>query len=159
MEYLPNDTATIVLKLLEKRKQTFSKSTVRFEEQYFDYDGEGAFQEHPLCFYPNNRLVKYGKKYKVSNSVDQDFCSKNFQTHSDFTSGIFRGDFKKETVGGVQQLEIIILHHSSFILHHSSFFIHPSSFFIHPSFILRLLSFSACFFGVGGCRKNPMFFF
>ena len=39
-----------------------------------------------------------------------------------------------------QQLEIIILHHSSFILHH------PSSFFIHPSFISRLLSFSACLF-------------
>ena len=47
----------------------------------------------------------------------------------------------------------IILHHSSFILHHSSFILHyssfilhyPSSFFIHPSFIMRLLSFSACF--------------
>ena len=32
-----------------------------------------------------------------------------------------------------QQLEIIILHHSSFILHPSSFFIHPSSFFIYSS--------------------------
>ena len=47
----------------------------------------------------------------------------------------------------LQQLEIIILHHSSFILHilHSSFiilhhpslfFIHASSFFFHPSFNL-----------------------
>ena len=51
-----------------------------------------------------------------------------------------------------QQLETIILHHSSFILHHpSSPFItlyhHSSSFIIiiHPSFISRLLSFSACF--------------
>ena len=43
-----------------------------------------------------------------------------------------------------QQLEIIILHHSSFTIHPASFFIHPSSFFIHPSFISRLLSFSAC---------------
>ena len=37
-----------------------------------------------------------------------------------------------------QQLENIILHHSSFIILHL--------FFIHPSFISRLLSFSACFF-------------
>ena len=37
-----------------------------------------------------------------------------------------------------QQLETIILHHSSFILHHSSFILH------NPSFISRLLSFSAC---------------
>ena len=40
-----------------------------------------------------------------------------------------------------QQLEIITLHHSSLI-------IHPSSFFMHPSFILRLLSFSACWFSL-----------
>ena len=47
-----------------------------------------------------------------------------------------------------QQLEIIILHNSTFIFHHShSSCIHPSSFFIHPSFILRLLSFSACVLG------------
>ena len=38
-----------------------------------------------------------------------------------------------------QQLETIILHHSSFILHHSSFILH------HPTFISQLLSFSACF--------------
>ena len=44
-----------------------------------------------------------------------------------------------------QQLEIIILHLSSFIILQSSFN-HPSSFFINPSFILRLLRFSACFF-------------
>ena len=44
-----------------------------------------------------------------------------------------------------QQLEKIILHHSSFIIHHSSIILHHfSSFFIHPFFISRLLSFSAC---------------
>ena len=48
-----------------------------------------------------------------------------------------------------QQLEIIILHQSTFILHHSSFILHSS--IIHPSFILRLLSFSAC---LGGCNFN-----
>ena len=40
-----------------------------------------------------------------------------------------------------QQLQIIILHHSSFILQ-------PSSFFIHPSFISWLLSFSACWISI-----------
>ena len=40
-----------------------------------------------------------------------------------------------------QQLEIIILHHSSFIILHSSFII-----LHHPSFISRLLSFSTCFY-------------
>ena len=49
-----------------------------------------------------------------------------------------------------KQLEIIILHPSSFIFHLSSFIIIHSSFiiihssFIHPSFISWLLSFSAC---------------
>ena len=39
----------------------------------------------------------------------------------------------------LQQLEIIIFHHSSFNLHHSSFILH------HSTFISRLLSFSACY--------------
>ena len=38
----------------------------------------------------------------------------------------------------LQQLAIIIIHHSSFNLHHSSFILH------HSTFISRLLSFSAC---------------
>ena len=77
-----------------------------------------------------------------------------------------------------QQLEIIILHHSTFILHHTSFilhhpsfilhhplsfFIHPISFFIHPSFISRLLSFSACLnkqcpSTQNFAKSNPKFF-
>ena len=44
-----------------------------------------------------------------------------------------------------EQLQIIILHHSSFIFHLSSFFIHPSSFiFLHSSFII--LHHSSSFF-------------
>ena len=46
------------------------------------------------------------------------------------------------------------IHHSSFFIHPSSFFIHPSSFFIHLSFILRLLSFSACFEGISNKDIN-----
>ena len=40
-----------------------------------------------------------------------------------------------------QQLEIIILHHSSFIIHPSSFILHHSSFILHSSFIILCSSF------------------
>ena len=88
-DYLPDTTAKIVLKLLQIRKMTFESSTPRFDEQYVDYDGEGAFMEHPLEFFPKNPLIKYPKNYSVSGNTDEDFCSKSYPTHSDFASGIF----------------------------------------------------------------------
>ena len=79
----------LILRLLEIRKLTHENSAIRFQEQYFDYDGEGVFMEHPLEFFPKNPLKKYPKNYSVSGNVDEDFCSKSYPTHSDFASGIF----------------------------------------------------------------------
>ena len=88
-DYLPETTSTLILRLLEIRKLTYENSAIRFQEQYFDYDGEGVFMEHPLEFFPKNPLKKYPKNYSVSGNVDEDFCSKSYPTHSDFASGIF----------------------------------------------------------------------
>ena len=81
--------ALAVLKLLQIRKNTFAASTVRFQDDYYDYDGEGVFMEHPLAFYPNNRLIQYPKKYEVGSNIDKDFCAKSYPSHSDFLSGVF----------------------------------------------------------------------
>ena len=88
-DYLPETTSKLILRLLEIRKLTYENSAIRFQEQYFDYDGEGVFMEHPLEFFPKNPLKKYPKNYSVSGNVDEDFCSKSYPTHSDFASGIF----------------------------------------------------------------------
>ena len=88
-DYLPDTTSNLVLRLLEIRKMSFESSATRYAEQYYDYDGQGVFMEHPLEFFPKNPLIKYPKNYQVSGNVDEDFCAKSYPTHSDFASGIF----------------------------------------------------------------------
>ena len=56
-----------------------------------------------------------------------------FSRESDSTITSVRSFVYQSVCKTPQQLEIIILHHSSFILHHTSFILHHSS-FILPSF-------------------------
>ena len=42
-DYLPETTSKLILRLLEIRKLTYENSAIRFQEQYFDYDGEGVY--------------------------------------------------------------------------------------------------------------------
>ena len=82
---LPTDIALAVQKLLQIRKDTFTYSTVWYQEDYFHYEGQGVFMEHPLMFYPQNRLVQHPKKYEVGSNIDKDFCANSYPSHS----GIF----------------------------------------------------------------------
>ena len=70
-----------------------------------------------------------------------------------------RSSIRLSVIKTPQQLEKIILHHSSFIIRHSSIIPHHfSSFFIHPFFISRLLSFSACFVNISPCWSQSINF-
>ena len=83
--FLPPAVSQIVLKMLDIRKNTFIYATRRNPNSYILYDGP----EHPTMCYPNHRIVRLPKKYKVNNTVDADLCKKAFIGHSDFTAGIF----------------------------------------------------------------------
>ena len=85
--FLPIDLSKIVLKLLVIRKETFR--TQRYSEDYYEYKESGVFFEHPLAFYPSHPLISYPKKYVISNSVDEEICSKSYPSHSDFSGGLF----------------------------------------------------------------------
>ena len=83
--YLPDVVNEIVLKLLQIRSQMFATATHRDETAYFDWTGG----EHPTMCYPNMKLFRYPKKVRVNAKKDPDLCKKAFQSHSDFTAGIF----------------------------------------------------------------------
>ena len=83
--FLPHEVALIVIKLLDIRQNTFINAKKRDDAQYIPYVG----REHPTMYYPNNKLKEYPKKYEVNHRIDKDLCEKAFNTHKDFTAGIF----------------------------------------------------------------------
>ena len=93
--YLPTDVSSLVLILLKIRKDTFSKSPIRYEDDYipwFDPADElpsTQLPEHPSMCYPTLPLLCFPKKYRVSRQVDSDYCAKSFNSHSSFSNGIF----------------------------------------------------------------------
>ena len=66
--YLPVDVASIIIKLIEIRKNTFLNAAVRTEDDYVDW--EDPDMEHPTQFYPNWKIWRYPKKYVVRNVSD-----------------------------------------------------------------------------------------
>ena len=87
VNFLPDDVANIVLKLISIRRDTFDNAAERTQEDYIAW--ENPEEEHATQFYPNWRLWRYPKKYLVGNTPDCDFCVKDFNKHRDFSFGIF----------------------------------------------------------------------
>ena len=90
----PTDVAVLVTKLVSIRKNTFLNASQRFSEDYVYCSDSEA--EEPTQFYPTFKKIKYPKKYKVSGSIDEDLCFKNFSNHDEFCYGIFRKVFNKK---------------------------------------------------------------
>ena len=67
-KYLPVDVASIIIKLIEIRRNTFLNAAVRSEDDYVDW--EDPDMEHPTQFYPNWKIWRYPKKYVVRNVSD-----------------------------------------------------------------------------------------
>ena len=85
--FSPDDVSIVVLEMLKIRRNTFQRATVRYVEDYFQFENPGSEQTQ---FYPVHKLLRYPKTYRVANSVDRDnICVKNFTTGMDFCSGIF----------------------------------------------------------------------
>ena len=72
--FLPNDVAQVVLKLIEIRRATFVNAAERQDDDYIPWSSIG--EEHPTQFYPNWDIFRHPKKYDVSNTIDSDFCDK-----------------------------------------------------------------------------------
>ena len=85
--YLPDDVSAIIIELIKIRKKTFSTAAVRSPDDYVEW--EDIEVEHPTQFYPNWPIWRYPKKYVVRNVMDCDFCSKQFNKHTDFCYGVF----------------------------------------------------------------------
>ena len=83
--FLPDLVSRIVLKLLMIRKSMFDNVADRNPEDYVPLEG----REHQTMCYPNLKLFRYPKKVEVNKKKDADLCRKEFQSHTDFTAGIF----------------------------------------------------------------------
>ena len=84
-DFLPTDINRIILSLLRIRISTFTKSEVRYQEDYIPYEGG----EDCTQFYPNFPIQTWPKLYNVGSSIDKMSCEKNFSSHSQFLDGIF----------------------------------------------------------------------
>jgi hypothetical protein len=85
--YLPQDVSTIVLKLIQIRKNTFLNAAARCSSDYIDWEDKD--KEHQSQWYPHWPIFRYPKKYEVRNITDCDFCEKAFNKHRDFSHGVF----------------------------------------------------------------------
>ena len=85
-DFLPQQISTLVLKLIEIQKFTYSNSRTQYAEDYIKYDSD---RDDPTSFYPNHPYITYLKLSTVNRTTDIDFCKKIFESHVDFTDGIF----------------------------------------------------------------------
>ena len=98
-------------------------------------------QSNPYSPWTSSKLPEYQNRWPLLFISYSKLCKLIFQSRKGLQN--HKCLFIRLSVNKTpQQLEIIILHLSSFILHSSFIILHSS--FIHPSFISRLLSFSAC---------------
>ena len=86
-KFLPDDVSSIIIKLIEIRRNTFLNAATRTEDDYIGW--EDPELEHPTQFYPNWKIWRYPKRYVVRNISDCEFCEKSFNKHTDFSYGVF----------------------------------------------------------------------
>ena len=61
--FLPNDIASVVLRLLEMRNEIFHNASQRVSADYIPWPDPD--EEHPTQCYQNWRLLRFPKKYNV----------------------------------------------------------------------------------------------
>ena len=86
-KFLPEDISTIVLKLIEIRRDIFLNAPFRNESDYPKW--ENPSEEHPSQYYPNWPLFRHPKEYNIKSSKKQEKCNKNFTKEKNFRGGIF----------------------------------------------------------------------
>ena len=87
LDFLPGDLSSIILKLIEIRKNTFIHAAHRSPTDYIQWDNTET--EHATQYYPNWPIFRHPKKYTVRNVTDCEFCCKSFNKHTDFSFGVF----------------------------------------------------------------------
>lgn len=83
--FLPDDVATIVLRLLKIRDNTFRKAATRSSNDYTEWDEP---RDHPTCCYPGFPLRQYPQRYSVRSRADPDRCKKEIREGRNFVEGI-----------------------------------------------------------------------
>ena len=84
--YLPDDVTKILKTLITIRMETFSKSVIRKDHQYFEYPENG--KESSTQFYPNYEILKYPSEYQIKSEGGQG-CEKKFKKPAKFAPGLF----------------------------------------------------------------------
>ena len=87
LEFLPQDVATILTKLIDIRNSTFRNAAERNDDDYISWESPG--EEHPTQYYPNWDIFRHPKKYNVRSKQDSDFCDKSFEAKQGFAFGVF----------------------------------------------------------------------
>ena len=86
-EFLPDELARVVLKMIEIRRGTFRNAAQRSDEDYIPWPAPE--QEDPTQCYPAWPIFRYPKKYDVNSKQDVDFCEKSFGHKNGFAFGVF----------------------------------------------------------------------
>ena len=84
-EFLPDELARVVLKMIEIRRGTFRNAAQRNDEDYIPWPAPE--QEDPTQCYPAWPIFRYPKKYDVNSKQDVDFCEKSFGHKNGFAFG------------------------------------------------------------------------
>ena len=66
--------------------ETFSKSAVRDDNQYFEYPENE--KDCSSQFYPNFEILRYPSEYNIKSEGGQN-CEKKFKKHPKFAPGLF----------------------------------------------------------------------
>ena len=82
--YLPGDVSMILKKMITIRMETFSKSAVRDDNQYFEYPENE--KDCSSQFYPNFEILRYPSEYNIKSEGGQN-CEKKFKKHPKFAPG------------------------------------------------------------------------
>ena len=86
-QFLPNDVAEIVKKMILIRRRTFDNAAQRSDEDYIRWPTPE--EDHPTQCYPAWPLFRYPKKYAVNSRMDSDYCEKSFDYKKGFAFGVF----------------------------------------------------------------------
>ena len=86
LRYLPDDVSHIIKILITIRVETFTKSVLREEEQYFEYPENE--RESSTQFYPNYEILKYPSEYNIRSEGGKG-CNKRFKKNANFAPGLF----------------------------------------------------------------------
>ena len=86
-QFLPNDVAEIVKKIILIRRRTFENAAKRSDDDYIRWPTPE--EDHPTQCHQAWPLFRYPKKYAVNSRMDSDYCEKSFDYKKGFAFGVF----------------------------------------------------------------------